>query len=81
MAKREKLLQSIQTNPKNVRFDDLDLLLLQFGFEHRQPGKGSSHYVYTLGKHKLVVARHKPFVHVYTVKDVLKVIAQLVDKE
>jgi hypothetical protein len=81
MAKREKLLQSIQTNPKNVRFEDLDLLLMQYGFDRRQPGKGSSHYIYKLGEHKLVIARHKPFVHVYAVRDVLKVIEQLIDNE
>jgi hypothetical protein len=81
MTKREKLLQNIQTNPKSVRFEDLDLLLTQYGFEHRQPGKGSSHYIYKLKEHRLVIARHKPFVHVFAVKDVLKVIEQLIDKE
>jgi hypothetical protein len=81
MTKREKLLHNIKTNPRNVRFEDLDLLLTQYGFERRQPSKGSSHYIYKLGEHKLVIARHKPFVHVYAVRDVLKAIEQLIDKE
>ncbi|MEW5828718.1 MAG: toxin HicA, partial [Chloroflexota bacterium] len=70
MTKREKLLKNIQANPKSVRFEDVDLLLIQFRFERRQPGKGSSHYVYKLGEHTLVIARHKPFIHVNAVKDV-----------
>lgn len=77
MTKREKLRQNIQNNPKSVRFEDMDVLLTQYGFERRQPGKGSSHYVYKLGEYSLVIARHRPFIHVNAVKDVLKVIRQL----
>ena len=81
MTKREKLLQNIKTNPRSVRFENLDLLLTQYGFERRQPSKGSSHYIYKFGEHKLVIARHKPLVHVYAVTDALKVIEQLIDNE
>jgi len=82
MIKREKLLQNIQNSPKSVRFEDMDILLTQYGFERRQPDKGSSHYVYKLGEYSLVIARHRPFIHVNAVKDVLKVIRQLeTDKE
>lgn len=41
-----KLLKDILQNPKNVRFEDLDKLLKEMGYEVRQPGGGSSHYNY-----------------------------------
>ncbi len=77
MSKREKLLEKIRNNPKNVRFDDLDSILIDYGFVRRQSGKGTSHYVYKLDTHKIVVVWRKPFVHSEAVKDVLKVIKEL----
>ena len=38
MTKREKDLSKIKDNPKNVRFSDLDRILLDIGFEKRQKG-------------------------------------------
>jgi len=38
MSKREKLLEKLRQNPKNVRFDDIDTLLSGLGFEKRQRG-------------------------------------------
>jgi predicted RNA binding protein YcfA (HicA-like mRNA interferase family) len=42
MAKREKLLEKIRQNPKNVSFNDLRTLLMQHGFELKLT-KGSHH--------------------------------------
>ena len=47
MTKKIKRFNSILDNPKNVRFLDLDKLLIDLGYEKRQSGKGSSHYVYS----------------------------------
>ncbi len=55
MEKYLKLLKSIQNNPKNVRFSDLDNVLLHFGYEKRQSGKGSSHYFYSHPEIKMLV--------------------------
>jgi len=74
MSKREKLLEKIRNNPRNVRFDDLDSILIEYGFVRRQSGKGTSHYVYKLGEQKIVVVWRKPFVHVDAVKDLLNAI-------
>ncbi|WP_366924314.1 hypothetical protein MFMK1_001300 [Metallumcola ferriviriculae] len=45
MTKLEKLLQKVKNNPKQVRFQELDKILIRSGFTRRQPGIGSSHYI------------------------------------
>jgi predicted RNA binding protein YcfA (HicA-like mRNA interferase family) len=47
MSKTDKRLQSIFQNPKDVHFSELDAVLIKYGYERRQSGKGSSHYVYS----------------------------------
>jgi predicted RNA binding protein YcfA (HicA-like mRNA interferase family) len=44
MARREKLLNRIRNNPHQVRFEDIDKVMRQAGFEERHSG---SHYVYS----------------------------------
>ena len=46
MTELEKLLAKIRNNPRHVRFEELDRVLRRMGFERRQPGSGSSHYIY-----------------------------------
>lgn len=46
MTKLDKLYAQIVNNPKNVKFENLDKLLKKYGFDCRQPKKGSSHYNY-----------------------------------
>lgn len=45
MSKKDKRLQQIFHHPKVVRFSELDAVLTEYGYERRQSGKGSSHYV------------------------------------
>lgn len=45
MAKRSKREQAIRDNPANVRFDDLDNVLRDYGFRVRT--RGTSHHMYT----------------------------------
>ena len=69
MGRREKLLEKIRNNPKNVRFEDVDRLLIWAGFECRQPRGGSSHYIYKKpGCCPLPIPRHKPLLSVYVKK-------------
>ena len=44
MTKSDKREQTIRRNPNNVRFDDLDIVLLDHGFSRRN--RGTSHFVY-----------------------------------
>ena len=46
MSKRQKRLQRLQQNPKNVSFDDLKQVLEDYGFEH----------VRTTGSHHTFIA-------------------------
>lgn len=55
MSKKDKRLQRIFQNPKDVRFSELDAILIEYGYERRQSGKGSSHYVYSHLKINLLV--------------------------
>ena len=59
----------MRDNPKNVRFDDIDSLLIAFGFEKRQRG---SHATYLIpGERPLTIPRRLPFILPIYVKEVL----------
>jgi hypothetical protein len=45
MTKREKLLEEVRNNPRDVRFDDLVRLVKALGFSFDRQG-GSSHAIY-----------------------------------
>ena len=76
MTKRDKLIERLKNNPNNVRFEELQTLLLSFGFEERQPSGGSSHYTYTYGTCVQTIPKHKPVNKIY-VKMVIKIIEQI----
>ncbi len=76
MSKREKLLKKIRNNPTNVKFETLQKLLLDYGFEERKPRGGSSHYTYTLKNYILTVPKHKPVNKAY-VKQFIKIIDEI----
>ncbi len=44
VTKSDKREQAIRRNPNNARFDDLDTVLLDYGFSRRN--RGTSHFVY-----------------------------------
>jgi len=60
MSKKEKAIQKLRQNPKNVRFEEIEAILYGLGFIKRQ--KGSSHAIFTLGSHIIEVPFRKPFV-------------------
>lgn len=79
MSKKEKALEKLRQNPRNVRFEDLATVLLSLGFEMKEGGKGS-HAVFKLpGKHPLTVPRKKPFIKPIYVKLALELIDTLVE--
>ena len=78
MSKSEKLLARIRNDPKNVSFEDLDKILIQFGFTCRQPKGGSSHHVYTFGDYPpITVPFKRPHVKQIYVKKVLELLDQI----
>jgi hypothetical protein len=75
MTKREKLLERLRRNPQNVRFDEVDTILLGLGFAKRQ--RGTSHAVYTLGVHRITVPYRKPFIKAVYVKQLLALLDEI----
>lgn len=66
MSKWEKRLAKIRQNPKHVRFEDVEIILLSLGFTKRQDG--TSHATFTLpGMYPLRIPKpHKsPFIKEY----------------
>lgn len=77
MTKRQKRLERIRQNPKAVRFEDLDQLLIDFGFIRRQPRGGSSHYIYVRKEVRLTIPMNRPHLREVYVKNVLKLLDEI----
>jgi hypothetical protein len=78
MTKREKALSRIKENPKNVRFSELDRILLDIGFQKRQKG---SHAVYSYpGYPPITVPNRKPFLLQVYVKNAVQVIERMIQE-
>ena len=58
LSKNDKLLKELENNPKNVRFEVLEKLLLNNGFNLR--GIKGSHHQFTNGKILLTLSYRKP---------------------
>ncbi|MBR3051206.1 MAG: toxin HicA [Selenomonadaceae bacterium] len=73
MSKLEKLLQRIKNNPKTVRFEELDKILSNAGYECAQPGRGSSHYTYRKpSNNPITIPYQRPFVNEVYVRKVIR---------
>ncbi|HBY96838.1 MAG: hypothetical protein M5U01_33585 [Ardenticatenaceae bacterium] len=77
MSKREKLLQKIRNNPRHVTFKELGQILTWYGFRRRQPGSGSSHSIYTLGRYLISVPYKRPYVKAFYVKHLLDILDEI----
>lgn len=72
MTQIEKLIQRIKNNPKNVRFSELERVVLQAGF--RLERVGGSHHVYVKGNTVLTIVKphgRRKLCHPQDVRDVL----------
>jgi hypothetical protein len=79
MSKKEKALAKLRQNPKHVRFEELERILLGLGFKMRQDG--TSHAMFVLGKHMLNIPKRKPFVKPKYVGFVLQVLDDIQELE
>ena len=77
MSRKDKLLEKIKNNPKNIRFDEIDKVLLSAGFMRRQPRKGSSHYTYVLGDLIITIPYKRPYIKSRYVKEALDLLEKL----
>jgi len=76
VTKRKKRIKKLFQNPKTVSFKELERVLKDFGFKIRQPGSGSSHYIYTKGSIQISVPFRRPFVKEVYVKRVIELIGE-----
>ena len=75
MSKANKRIQKLRQNPKAVRFDEIDKLLLSLGFEKRQRG---SHATYILKGHgRITVPFKKSFILPVYVKEILNLLDEI----
>lgn len=77
MSKFEKDLAKLKQNPKNVRYEELEKILLRIGFTNRQ--KGTSHVVFTKGKNIITIPTNRPFLKSVYIKQALEVIEEIID--
>ena len=76
MSKKDKQLQAIRMNPRNVRFETIRKVLLDFGFIETAPRGGSSHYTYHRGIYRVTVPKDNPVNQVY-IKQAIRIIDEL----
>ena len=74
MSKRQKAIEKLRRNPRNVRFEEVDTLLISLGFEKRQKG---SHAFYSLGHHRISIPFRRPFILPCYVQNVLQLLDEL----
>ena len=80
MSKKEKMLQSIRNNPRNVRFEAIQSILLSYGFSETQPSGGSSHYTYHRGIYRITIPKDNPVNKIY-IKKAIEIIDKLEAEE
>ena len=79
MTKKIKLLERVGNNPKEAKFNEVQRLLKDFGFNERQPKGGSSHYIYYHESLDKIVTLTKGTKRLpeYQVKDALRALQRL----
>ena len=60
MSKRQKAIEKLRRNPKHVRFETVDSLLLGLGLDKRRGC--TSHTIYSLGPHRVNIPFRRPFI-------------------
>jgi hypothetical protein len=80
LSKKDKRLQAIRENPKNVRFDVLQGIMLNHGFVETTPSGGSSHYTYHKGIYRVTIPKDNPVNKIY-VKRAINIIDEIIKQE
>ena len=69
MSSWDKLLSSILSMNKDLRFDELRRVLEEYGYTARQPRSGSSHYTFRKpGCMPITIPKDKPIKKIYVEK-------------
>jgi len=78
MSKKDKLLKRMRENPRHVKYDDLQKVLIDLGYTIRQ-GTGSHVVFKKKGFCPITIPVRQPFVKPYYVKLVLRIIDETED--
>ena len=82
MSKRAKRLQRLRNNPKNVTFDDLRIVLEDYGFVlERSSGSHHSFKVKVAGEFRLLVVPYSRPVRPIYVKDAIELIDEIIEEQ
>jgi len=73
LSARDKQLDAIRNNPKNVKFETIRKIFLKHGFVEAAPRSGSSHITYHKGIYRLTIVKDKPVNSIY-IKQAIKII-------
>jgi len=76
LAKKSKQLQALRNNPKNVKFERIRNILLDYGFIETSPRGGSSHYTYHRDIYRITVPKDSPVNQTY-IKQAIEIIDKL----
>ena len=77
MSKWEKLLEKILSLSKDLRFEDLQKVLVTYGYKMDAPKRGSSHYTFRKKYcQPITIPKHNPIKVVY-----VKTVAKALEKE
>ena len=77
--KRERAIDKLRKNPRNVRFEEIDAILIHLGFNKRMKG---SHATYTYpGLRPITIPFRKPFILPVYVEQVVQLIEQIEDDD
>lgn len=69
MSQFDKLLQRIRTLDRTMRFDELQKVLLRYGYEMSTPASGGSHRTFRkAGKLPITIPKHDPIKRAYVEK-------------
>lgn len=79
MSKPKKEIEKITQNPKHVRYEQLEKILMKLGCAKRNTG--GSHVVYTYEEHRLTIPVEKPFLKCFYVKEALKMIDRIMESD
>lgn len=76
MSKWKKLLEKILLLSNDLRFEQLQKVLEEYGYTMTNPKSGSSHYIFRKkGKNPITIPKHEPIKKVY-VEMVKKVVEE-----
>ncbi len=77
MSKWDKLLSSIYSLSKDLRFNELQKVLESYGYQMHAPRSGSSHYTFRKsGCQPITIPKHEPIKRVY-----VEMVRQIIESE